>query len=264
MPIGAIIGGVASVAGSVLSSSAQKKAAKQAANVSQQNAQLNDRTIRDMYAQNSAVLAPWQQSGLQANQMYNALLGIPNQQPAQPMQQAPMQNALGGYSGGLDGYSGGFETMGGDYPFMGYGMQQPVQQVQPSITPQTAQNAFDTYRGSTGYNFRMNEGIRAIDAGAPVRNSGATLKARMNYGQNLASEEFGRYLGYLGNQQNLGYGAASAQAGVGQNVSNSLVANNNANATNQGNALLARGNANAAMWNGIGNGFGMLMGSSFG
>ena len=258
MPIGAIIGGVASVAGSVLSSKAQSKAAKQAAQVSENNAQLNDRTIRDMYAQNSAVLAPWQQSGLQANQMYNALLGIPNQQPAQPMQQAPMQNALG-----FDGYSGGFETMGGDYGYMNFGMQQPVQQVQPSITPQTAQNAFDTYRGSTGYNFRMNEGIRAIDAGAPVRNSGATLKARMNYGQNLASDEFGRYLGYLGNQQNLGYGAASAQAGVGQNVSNSLVANNNANASNQGNALLARGNANAQMWNGIGNGFGMLMGSSF-
>ncbi len=261
MPIGAIIGGVASVAGSVLSSKAQSKAAKQAAQVSENNAQLNDRTIRDMYAQNSAVLAPWQQSGLQANQMYNALLGIPNQQPVQQVQQAPMQNALS-----YGGYSGGFEALGGDYPFMveGYGMQQPVQQVQPSITPQTAQNAFDTYRGSTGYNFRMNEGIRAIDAGAPVRNSGATLKARMNYGQNLASDEFGRYLGYLGNQQNLGYGAASAQAGVGQNVSNSLVANNNANASNQGNALLARGNANAQMWNGIGNGFGMLMGSSFG
>ncbi len=249
----------ATIGGSLLSSKSQKKAAKQAAQVSENNAQLNDATIRDMYAQNSAVLAPWQQSGLQANQMYNALLGIPTQQPAQPMQQAPMQNALG-----FDGYSGGFETMGGDYGYMNFGMQQPVQQVQPSITPQTAQNAFDTYRGSTGYNFRMNEGIRAIDAGAPVRNSGATLKARMNYGQNLASDEFGRYLGYLGNQQNLGYGAASAQAGVGQNVSNSLVANNNANASNQGNALLARGNANAQMWNGIGNGFGMLMGSSFG
>lgn len=245
----------ATIGGSLLSSKSQKKAAKQAAQVSENNAQLNDATIRDMYAQNSAVLAPWQQSGLQANQMYNALLGIPNQQP---VQQAPMQNAFGGFGG----YSGGFETMGGDYGYMmpNYGMQQ----AQPSITPQTAQNAFDTYRGSTGYNFRMNEGIRAIDAGAPVRNSGATLKARMNYGQNLASDEFGRYLGYLGNQQNLGYGAASAQAGVGQNVSNSLVANNNANASNQGNALLARGNANAQMWNGIGNGFGMLMGSSFG
>lgn len=250
----------ATIAGSVLSSRSQSRAATNAANVSQQNAQLNDQTIRDMYAQNSAVLQPWQQSGLSANQMYNALLGIPNQQPA--------QNALYGgtyidrpYGGYM---SGGYETMGGDMVggmMPNYGMQQPQAQ---QITPQTAQNAFGTYHGSSGYQFRMNEGIRAIDAGAPVRNSGATLKARMNYGQNLASDEFGRYLGYLGNQQNLGFGAASAQAGVGQNVTNSLVANNNANASNQANAFLARGNANANMWNGIGSGVGTLLGSSFG
>lgn len=240
----------ATIAGSVLSSKSQKKAATQAANVSQQNAQLNDATIRDMYAQNSAALQPWQQSGLQANQMYNALLGIPNQQmPQNALMGEYVDRPYGGYMSG--GYNDNFN------------LEQAIGQTS-QITPQTAQNAFDTFRGSTGYQFRMNEGVRAIDAGAPVRNSGATLKARQQYGQNLASNEFGNYLGYLGNQQNLGFGAASAQAGVGQNVTNSLVANNNANASNQANAFLAKGNANANMWNGIGGGIGSILGSSFG
>jgi hypothetical protein len=125
-------------------------------------------------------------------------------------------------------------------------------------------NAFGNYRKSTGYDFRVGEGVRALSAGAPVRNSGATAKALTQYGQNIGSQEYGNYINQLQGQQNIGFGAASAQAGVGQNAANSLVANNNTNSTNQANAALLRGNATAGMWNGIGGGLGTILGSSFG
>jgi hypothetical protein len=211
MPIGAIIGGVASIGGSILSSRSQRRSARRAEAVATQNNQANNALARDMYNTSAGILSPFQQRGNQAGDAINALLG------------------LGGQTTGYN-----------------------------------PEEAFSGFRNSTGYNFRMGEGIRAIDAGAPVRNSGATLKARQQFGQNLASGEFGNYLGYLSNQQGVGLSGASAQAGVGQNYVNSVTANNNQGADARMNALLARGQANANMWGGIASGAGQIFGSSFG
>jgi hypothetical protein len=49
------------------------------------------------------------------------------------------------------------------------------------------------FQKDPGYQFRMDEGLKAIDRSAAARgslNSGATLKALTNYGQNLASSEY--------------------------------------------------------------------------
>jgi hypothetical protein len=86
--------------------------------------------------------------------------------------------------------------------------------------------AFDAYKGSTGYTTRLAEGLGAINnrgfaGGAGM--SGATLKAGQQFGQNIASGEFGNYLGYLGGLQAAGAGARGLVAGVGNSATNQMI-----------------------------------------
>lgn len=81
-----------------------------------------------------------------------------------------------------------------------------------------AQQAFDAYRGSTGYNFRMGQGISAIEQSAASRgllSSGATAKGLTEFGQGLASSEFQNYLSALGGAESTGLNAVSNVANAG-------------------------------------------------
>lgn len=81
-----------------------------------------------------------------------------------------------------------------------------------------AQAAFDQYRDSTGYGFRLQQGMDAITGSAAARgllNSGATAKGLMEYGQNLGSAEFANYLAQLSGVRDTGLNAAFNVAGQG-------------------------------------------------
>jgi hypothetical protein len=107
-----------------------------------------------------------------------------------------------------------------------------------------ANNAFNTFQNSDGYQFRVGEGMRALNTGLASRGliqSGAAIKEAEKLGQNYGSDEFGRYLGYLGNQQGVGLSAANALAGVGTNYGNAVSNNNNYAASATGNAALNTG-----------------------
>lgn len=76
---------------------------------------------------------------------------------------------------------------------------------------EAAEEAFGTYRDSTGYNFRLDEGMRGIEGSRAARgilNSGATAKALTQFSQDFASNEFEKYLGQLGQQQATGLQSA--------------------------------------------------------
>lgn len=91
--------------------------------------------------------------------------------------------------------------------------------------PDAAQQAFQGYQDSTGYQFRLGEGMQAIDRSAAARgglNSGATLKALQRYGQNMASAEFGNYLNQLQGVINPGQQALQTNASAGQNAANAI------------------------------------------
>jgi len=123
------------------------------------------------------------------------------------------------------------------------------------------------FRNSTGYQFRLGEGQNALNAasgGRGVSRSGAAVKSLANYNQNMASNEFGNYMGYLGNQQGIGLQGASALAGVGNNFVSQQSANNDSAGTAAANAALLRGQANADMFGQIGSSFGKLGGTIFG
>jgi hypothetical protein len=127
-----------------------------------------------------------------------------------------------------------------------------------------ALSAFDKYRQSTGYNFRLNQGTDAINSGyaaGGLLQSGAAQKALLRYGQDYGTGAFNDYLGQLGNIRNTGLGAASALAGVGQSFAGQVTTNNNNAADAVANAALLRGTANGQLWQGIAGGIGTLAGS---
>lgn len=245
--------GVAGV-GAAMGASSNKKAANKAADTSMAVAQQNNALTRDIYDQNKSMLSPYVQTGNAAGAQMNALLGLaPAQQTTgspnytQYVQSNPDLMAEYGRERGAFGSMGDY----GQFHWNKYGQNEgramPGVQVQPAQTQQTAQNAFDTFRNSTGYQFRLGEGMNALNsgyAGAGTLQSGAAMKAATEYGQNFASNEFGNYMGYLGNQQGVGLSGASALAGVGQNYANTISANNNNAGDAAANAALIKGQNN--------------------
>lgn len=97
-----------------------------------------------------------------------------------------------------------------------------------------AEEAFNNYLSSTGYQANLKSGTNAINSSAAARgllNSGATLKATQRFGQELGSQYFNNYLGQVGNVANRGLsassdlahtvtGVAGGQANVQQNLGN--------------------------------------------
>jgi hypothetical protein len=82
-----------------------------------------------------------------------------------------------------------------------------------------ADKAFEQFKDSSGYQFRMDEGMGAITnsrAARGILNSGATSKELMKYGQNLASDEFSNYLGQVGGVVGQGLTSAYTTGGAAQ------------------------------------------------
>lgn len=171
-------------------------------------------------------------------------------------------------AGGL--YSGIGTTSLPNVPF-NPGASSPVTQTTPTTAApapangQSAQqNAFDVFRNSTGYQFRLGEGLDAVNsgwAGNGLLQSGAALRGITEYGQNFASNEFGNYMSLLSGQQGTGLQAAGAQAGVGVNYANAASNINSANANALSNAAVARANNSNSTIGGIGNIFGSALGA---
>jgi hypothetical protein len=81
-----------------------------------------------------------------------------------------------------------------------------------------AEQAFGQYQDSTGFQFRMDRGMGAIEGSRAARgvlNSGATSKELMKFGQGLASEEFGNYLSQLSGMADTGLQSAFQVGGAG-------------------------------------------------
>lgn len=264
MPVGAIVGSAVVGAGaSAISASKNSKAINKASDAQTAATRENNALTREIYGQNKNTLSPYINSGYQANSAINALLGLPTQSYDAPMQALGM-NALASYDGAGVGMmwkngEGPYDSQIGMVP-AGGGM---AAMGQPAAQPVNYQSAFQNYLNSTGYQFRMGEGNKALNASFAARglgNSGAAAKAALNYGQNIASDEFGRYMGYLGNQQGVGLSAGSALAGVSQNYVNTISANNNNQASMLGNAAIAKANNSNALIGNIAGGIGSVLG----
>jgi hypothetical protein len=127
------------------------------------------------------------------------------------------------------------------------------------------------FQADPGYNFRMAEGLKALERSAAARGllqSGGTLKGIQQYGQDLASSEyqnaFGRYLTQREARMNpyaylsgLGQGAAAGQAAnigtTGANLAQIAMAKGDVQAAQAAGSAGAIGNAFSSIGQGVGN-----------
>lgn len=110
----------------------------------------------------------------------------------------------------------------------------------------------NNFQASPGYQFRMEEGLKALDRSAAARGmlrSGAQMKATQRYGEGLAADEYDRHFNRVTNSFNNYANRLSALAGVGQ-TTNQNMASLGANVANSsGNILMnaAQGMGQAQM-----------------
>ncbi len=138
--------------------------------------------------------------------------------------------------------------------------QQPL----PGAMVNAQPSAWDQFRNSTNYQFRLNEGLKGLNQGYAANGmleSGAAMKGITEYGQNFAANELGNYQDRLAQQQGVGLGAVSALAGVGQNMVSNVTANNNSAAQVAAQGAIQNGAARGQMYGSIASGIGQVAGA---
>ena len=112
----------------------------------------------------------------------------------------------------------------------------------PAPAPQTyAERQMEQLRGTPGYQFRFDEGLRAIEQSAAARgglHSGKFVRGATRYGQDYATGEFNTRFNQLQALQGGGQAAANSAQNSGQAYSGAV--SNAAYATGQANALRAQ------------------------
>ena len=100
--------------------------------------------------------------------------------------------------------------------------------------------AMGNFTASPGYQWQLQQGLRAVDAGAAAQGmtrSGATLKAEDAYGSGLANQDFSNYYNRLFNLTQLGGQVASGNATTANNAATSAVGAANADNSTLANTM---------------------------
>lgn len=105
------------------------------------------------------------------------------------------------------------------------------------------------FQADPGYNFRMSEGIKALERSASARGllqSGGTLKGITQYGQNLASEEYANAFGRYLTEREARMNPYSYLTGIGQAAAAGQAANVGTTGAALADIAMQRGNIQAA------------------
>lgn len=108
------------------------------------------------------------------------------------------------------------------------------------------QRALGAFQSSPGYRFQVDEGMRAVKASASAQglsNSGATLKALQERGQQLANQDFGTYYNRLAGLAQMGQNSAAMVGTAGMQSAGQMGSATMGAANAMGGASLATGNA---------------------
>lgn len=235
---GAILGGT-SLLGALLGSKGSKDAAKEQAGAANQASALQAQAEREAIAEQRRQfdltrqdLSPWMKQGTQALSELGSLLGIgpspvdvntarnqlanleaytPAQVKAWGAKYFPQQNAVTAWNNYKTKLRGDISAgqRGDDYGSLmdDFNAQDFLANKDP------------------GYQFRMDEGLKAINAMAANRgslDSGATLKALNEYGQDYASNEYQNAWNRDAANKQSKFNMLSGVSGTGQNTATSL------------------------------------------
>lgn len=221
---GALVGGY-------MASQGQKSAAKDAANASNAGTQASLDEQKREFDINQQNQAPWLNTGKSALSMLAGMYGLNGgSQPSGntiTMFDGTRATPIGTNPGGPD-YSAFFE--------------------------------------SPDYQFALQQGQQAQDRDAAARGtlySGAHTADAIQFGQGLASQQFGNFYNRLAGLAGVGQTAANQLGASGQNYANSVGQLNQWNAGNQMNSIYNTANANSNMWNQLAGTSGNLAGQYF-
>jgi hypothetical protein len=106
--------------------------------------------------------------------------------------------------------------------------------------PDAAAAAMGNFQQSPGYQFQLQQGLRAVDAGAAAKGmlrSGATLKDEETFGQGLANQDFTNYYNRLMGLSTLGENAATGGASTANQAGVSAQQAGNTQASIYGNTF---------------------------
>ena len=119
----------------------------------------------------------------------------------------------------------------------------------------TPEGGADQIKQRPGYQFRLEEGLKALDRSAAGRGGfgGRNLKDMMRYGQDYASQEFGNEYSRLAQMAGMGSGAAQNLGTIGAKT-----------AANQGEYIQNAGDARASGYMGAANARQNLIGTGLG
>lgn len=221
----AAIGAVGAIGGGLLGNKAAKKKAKI------QKKALKYQIFADQQARND--IAPYRQSGYQALNAYNRAMGLGQVSTPQD-QNLSVQQIYSGQYGSMGAPTAGVPiTPEIQAQLRAAGYDIPDQYLTGNTYTQSGQPVQDDRYGgfyaSPGYQFRMDQGLNALDKSAAARGrlrSGGQNKAITRYAQGIAADEFGAYTNRLAQIAGLGSGAASQSASQaiqsGQNVGNAM------------------------------------------
>lgn len=196
--------------------------------------------------------APYREAGRNALAQISALYGFGSESPDRTalqnqLAQTPQQIQTG-TTQQVVGMDGNRADVYGDVPVYGANPEYQALQDRLSALPTTAATPnLNVLWQSPDYQFRLNEGQRAIDRSLASRGralSGAGVRAGVDFASNLASTEFGNFYNRLANIAGLGQTGVNTSAQAGLQT-----------AANTGNALMTAGNARAAGYQGIGDAF---------
>lgn len=104
---------------------------------------------------------------------------------------------------------------------------------------ENADKAMQTFQQSPGYQWSLDQGLRAIDANKAATGmlrSGATDKAVLGYATGLANQEFSQYYNRLFDMAKLGESAATMTGQEASSAANAALAGGNALSSIYGNA----------------------------
>lgn len=117
-----------------------------------------------------------------------------------------------------------------------------------------AQQNYGNYRDTVSSGLRLQNGLNGGYQNQAVNGllrSGSTIKAAEQYRNNFDNQDFGNYLGYLGNQQRVGVGATNALSGVNTDYANGVGQQNTNAGDARANGYLAQGNAIGGAFNNL-------------
>lgn len=112
------------------------------------------------------------------------------------------------------------------------------------------------FQRDPGYQFRMDEGRRGVEASAAARGgalSGGALKGLERYSQGFASNEFGNAYNRFNSDRDKRFNRLASVAGVGQTALRDVAQMGTQNATLQGELGLQGANARASGYVGVAN-----------